>query len=702
MQKPGFHSGNRDGYCDFSRITSTTNPYPSLISLNPGFPIKISKLEVSWNSRLIVDAVNKESKSKAYSPRNRGGAPRVHFSPHEIYGHSAYGKPRKVDNSDLLTGRVQLYDDINHFRHIHSALGDVINDWVPELADLADKGSIPAAIEYQDFKKIHVQRVQSIVSRFHGHFTPGDYVHGPDDPVLARNILMSILRKYIARAGDILKMDTSQLRLSASDPFDSKIGITPTVPVEQTIMGRIMLFNAYDFSRFGVAGVYDGLRNIATQMGVDPFLMTSNQIGYRAKPMKFDAKVPLAYQTSTGFLAQYESSGMIMDSRLIIMVNYIFNYMLSPLYIFFKEARKLIPGLFHRPEDRDKYLRVMQANVARGEISVETDHSAHDNHIYDWFFLMLCDCLRSLKVFPEEVDLLEEFVHNHSVAMPHPNGPGHGTMVVMSLVRQLSGMKLTSEIGSLHNLFTTLYLLCKIDPSYLTKWEKDQFNPLIQGDDCLLTLPKQHVSPFIQKCDAGFDYLGVRLKSYPGVSFLKRYMPLIPEVPTLARLIARFIQQEFFNEEVYSGIPGGDKPDDILLLAQADRLDGIRANPFFHRLWPKVAPIALELGFNRRADRLYHKSVKEARPYLSHSTIEGIGQYALRVPTFAQNLVLKADFNPSAMDSLLLLKKEGLDLTAGVPSQVEVRRLFERSLRRRPAGSDFSKLISNTNWLNRM
>lgn len=121
---------------------------PRLVSLS-GFPIEVTKLEEEINSEKIVTKV-------------RQAGFEVYDTTFAIYNEAKWGKPRLIDNSDIVRG-YPMYtgdtpeDKLNDVRHTWSAiikvgekLMDVVRDKIPHIFNDED----------DDVGKLSIQRTE--------------------------------------------------------------------------------------------------------------------------------------------------------------------------------------------------------------------------------------------------------------------------------------------------------------------------------------------------------------------------------------------------------------------------------------------------------------------------------------------------------------------------------------------------------------
>lgn len=677
---------------DFKKSTSIVDPstltdksdVSKLLSMCPGSQITISKKDKPWSSLDIYSLVT----------RNKGT---IRDVPYSVYDKGTMDKFRLTDNSDLLSGRAGVvFDDLTHFRHIHDAIGSLVKEVLPILNERASKGDMIASMELQDFKKISLQRVYDPGVRLDLHFVDG--IKKDKYPEEFQKIVASVLDRYINVAGDVAKLGSARLRLLDSDPPDTSLGLFPNVSDGETHAGRIMMLKGINFGK-GTPGMFDSMQQLAVRMGVPDYMGVAMKKAYRHRTVAGDKKVNVTYFNGRNYESRFEATGLLDPGRSVYQFSYAINYVLSPLYLFFKTARSRMKGMYHTADMLKDTTNSLVSEFKAGRKPYAVDQSAQDKHIGAHFFEMVCDHLIKRGVLPDEAALLRQLPRNTTTLIPHPEGPERQTLAVMGISGMPSGLKLTSEIDTLQNLCTALFMMERIEPGATKSWLAGRLIYPAQGDDGLLMIRPQDVGKIPDAVKEAQNVLGVEMKMFPDALFLKMMLPLDPRLSSSTRPLSRVIQNTLYNEDNYTGVKGGNTPDAILRLGLTSRFDNISANPFAKEMWSKVTPIIRDLTFMRRSTDSFNKNFVGMKAQLEARDMELILLYTKQVPNYAERLVERSSYDPGAQKMLDFLRKNGIDLSAEVPSNSNIRRAYEEALQSPPSDQAIRSIVSSTNWI---
>lgn len=669
---------------DLSVLTDTS-PI-NVLSMNPGYPIKINRKSTPWSSSSIMNLV----------ARNGG---RIHTLPYEIYDRRSLESKRLLNGDDLMKGREDvLFHDFSHFREIYSDLGKHIPQFVEDLKNKAKKGSLVAAMDLQDMAKINVQRVYSKGVRFDLHFEDG--IKRDKYPPKFQAIVEKILDHYISLAGDVAKLGSPRLRLLDSDPPDTSLGLYPSVPEGGVHGGRLLKLSALDFSK-GPAGMFEALRGVASQMGMPDFMGSAIKKAYRFRTAGPDKKTDIIVFNGSEYVAKYEASGLMNLGRSVWQFEYTINYVLSPLYLFMKSARSRKQGMFHTSAMLNHTVKFLRNQFIEGRIPVAVDQSAQDKHIGKHFFYMIADHLIKRGILKDEAELIKQLPDNTTALIPHPNGPQRGTLAVSGISGMPSGLKLTSEIDTLHNLSCAMYIMEMIEPGATDRWIGNKLLYPAQGDDGLLMLRPQDVPKLEKATKIAENDLGISIKLFEDALFLKMMLPLTKELDSITRPISRGIQNSVFNEDRHTGIPSGNTPDCVMRVGLASRLELLRKNPYGMSIWPIVCPILMKLAYIERSTPEFKQAFKKGEVLLSEKDKEGVLLYATKVPTYAERLVARSKYDPGAMKMLEFLARSGIHLESVIPPNIEIRKAYEKALISKPSFKSITEMAQKTGWLGR-
>jgi len=279
-------------------------------------------------------------------------------------------------------------------------------------------------------------------------------------------------------------------------------------------------------------------------------------------------------------------------NRVAWMAPYLLNLIISPIQTEWKALRKIIPGLYHDGETRTAVLKGLRDQKP---LLLESDFSNYDRTIPN--------------------DVMADFMKSYCASLPNSDywlaillqtqrdlpivwgdhissGRGHGWVFQVESLALLSGLKITSEVGTYMNLLINIagwlntgYMTKAEVFSYLTLASRDPnwkqtfaTNPplvLIQSDDTqLIHSRRDDLFKLYDAFKAGSDAAGIEAKIELGDKFLMRHMTAGIDQPVLARIY----QNTLSNEE---------PPEDAIkfLVGLAVRTDGVGGwktfDPFF-------------------------------------------------------------------------------------------------------------------------
>lgn len=636
-----------------------------MMSVNPGVPITVEKAAPLTSHDLITQA-------------RRCGATVTHHDL-RIYSETAFGRPRRFDNQDLILGWKPVYDDVAHLKHVCDAA-------VPNLDILKDmfKGQdLVSKHEMQDLPKMTVQRTKNV-----GWFLDLSFV--PDlkltpYPQEFNDIVGVIIRKYKSKALDVLRQGSVGMRLMDFDPPETMTGLPTMSSGGQTHTSRISVLKALAPRK--TSEMKQSFVGLARQLGLPDNMLYSSVVSSRFGPINKQQRLWTLDGRGAGFRSVNTTQGLSPRVRQVYPMAHAFNYVVSPMYVAMSTARSRILGLWHTPELMNNYVRVLKG---QGKIPLSSDFSAMDKTMGPPFFQLLLKTCIAEQFCADEAQFFLEICDDMGVFYPSFMGTPDASTEVKGVISMLSGIKLTSEFDTIFNLATTLYLLLKYDKDIVRKWESGSFVWLAQGDDGHATF-KFDIDPE-DYAKRGKDELGVSLKIFEDSLFLKKMLNDNDQIPHITRLLSRFIQQTCWNEDRYDGIVGGQKPDALLRFAMFARFDSLEGHPRLKDAWPFVWKIVEPLGFIQRSSRAYRDSWAKAKPVLETGDHLAVLQYAQQVPNYFAMLVERSKYEPSAMMTLRTLQNLGIDPEAGITPWLEMRRLYDRAYLSTPTGKDVSDL----------
>jgi len=202
--------------------------------------------------------------------------------------------------------------------------------------------------------------------------------------------------------------------------------------------------------------------------------------------------------------------------------------------------------------------------------------------------------------------------------------------------------------------------------------------------------------------ELGIQLAGAELKAFPDAVFLKKFLPIVPEVPSLTRPMSRFIQQTFFNEERYKGVEGGTRPDAVLRFALYARSQYLECHPYFKEMWNDLLPAVLRLGYVQRAPQSYRDALARGELRFAPGDDEALLLYSQRATGYFARIAERAKYEPSAAQLMRLLAEDAnIPFDQITAEQQATRRLLFKVLFQKPTLAARRSLDAQMTWLRR-
>lgn len=648
-----------------------------LLPASLSVPVKIQKIE----RRTSADALRTYlAKGATYSDSGI----RLHMG-------GPMGTPRRFDHADCISGHEPIYPDVNHFKSVYSALKPVVSDMMDFFAD---KG-IVGTMEMEDLGKITVQKWKP----------PGWFIHTP----VAEDVMMgappadfypyvvAVLKKYFKHLPqDLVAKSASKERaliLLDEDPVDTMTGMPTMASGLETMPARLSVLRSipspYSLSRYydNPEAWLEALDAVGLQIGLPRGAFYSSTLATRQGPMK--KPVTAWVYDGGGFYSNFEVTGLYSRTRFVYPASYPLNFILSPLYTQLSGCRKKMLGLWH--DDIGLQRSIASAKSSSG-VPVTVDFSGMDTRITHEVITMIGRACKDLGFAPFASKMLM-IMYDHMGLLLPPFGGQPGAWMFKDKLPWMSGFKLTSELDTIYAQAVLLRAIHAQRPTVMSEWENDKFLFMAQGDDGFFVskdLNLDKIAESAKQVGAVLEVLS------PDVMFLKKWLPVHPDVPSISRSFARVIQQTFFNEDRYSGITGGDRPDAVMRLALIARMEHLPAHPHFKLWWPKIASIIGELGYVTRSSSKFRKDLITGIPSPDPGDAQRIMDYAMKVESFASRLLSRAAFEPSAAAFVALMKKSGADISHNATQRYRENLLL--ALDHVPDRNDVTHLRSKCTW----
>lgn len=245
------------------------------------------------------------------------------------------------------------------------------------------------------------------------------------------------------------------------------------------------------------------------------------------------------------------------SNRVAWMAPWIWNLYLSPIQSEWKALRKLMPGMFHDSKSWTKMLSVLDDPKS---YVIESDYSNYDRSIPNDLINEFCKRYFKNHLHADYyIDLIRATNTNVNILFPDWLGTkkGVGWGFTAPSLGLLSGLKITSDIGSFVNLFIVIKSLLVSGWSrekvvhYLTakvKGDSYRIQFLILSDDTLFVdQDPDFLSKWISNFKKVGDVVGVKSTIGLGDRFLMRHVTRGFDFPVAARVW----QNTLSNEEPY-------------------------------------------------------------------------------------------------------------------------------------------------------
>jgi hypothetical protein len=349
------------------------------------------------------------------------------------------------------------------------------------------------------------------------------------------------------------------------DPMDTGVGFplySAEIDAEGRPISKIKVLAQYEDICKGVSTWDELLKNVADR-GRDEF---EKKYLFAIAPIR---RIQAGYKwlirwtrTSSGYKIKDEYQGGA-TNRVAWMASYLQNLLISPIQTEWKTYRKIIPGLYFDGKSKTELLAAIRKHRPK---FVESDFSGYDrtipNNVMTYFFEQFAATLP-----PDKRDFFLGALKQTNSNLPVIWGDAgnvnrkSGWVFQVSKLALLSGLKVTSEIGTFMNLIINIsgwletgFMTKDQILSYLTHFTRTNgsldatipYPPLlILGDDTLL----MHTEPArLDKLAAGFvsgsERAGIKSQLQPGDKFLMRHMTDGIDRPVLARIWQNSVSNE--------------------------------------------------------------------------------------------------------------------------------------------------------------
>lgn len=517
-----------------------------------------------------------------------------------------------------------------------------------------------------------------------------------------------IVLDRLIKSGQMASM-TQRLWDDAGDPLDTNPGypfFSGQVSKDGTPTNRVKIIQ----SLAGITSEYkDGwstvLRSVDHRLG--RFGMTGHP--FAVAPIR---RLSYGYKwihqfnsSSAGLVSMFDERGLN-TQRVAWMVPYGYNLCVTPLQIMMKSFRLWLPGLYHDSLPKANRGRVITQASRRNECYLaEADYSNYDRFIPVDLVEKITSMFASRTNRPEFWSDIGMHLHRQaSIIWPDYSGGdrGHGWVFKPGTLGLMSGVKLTSETGTLINSVVNAAALAKakgwsvdqlasylgqyIDRPYAkvgSKWE----HYYIQSDDTLLighnlkSLSRQGEN-FLEAVDAA----GLKGSLDIGDRFLMRHCEGGRDLP----VVSRVWQNTLSNEE--------EPADELVFLAGlAARTDGLCG---FRTI------DAFQLGdlykMSKTEALLTHAVLTSLRKFITTAAVKSTTALKLIDGLLSVLKVTDSDFErlESASSQAFLLQPHSIDVSA-IPDVNALRKAITQALaeRERELAAKGTASVLASSWI---
>jgi hypothetical protein len=581
-------------------------------------------------------------------------------TPVMVYNPSTYeDRTRSLDNSDLFKGKPQIYTtSLQTSLAIYGKLKGVAEYLNAELKPLSETSGfeIPARVELTDAEKLCFQQFKltgwflqrpiteaKVPSRIH------------PDGLQALDLIAERYARALKQAG-LMGIDRRRLMGMDYDPDDTAVGFPTCAPGAMAPDARAKTTAALPPPVCRPDEYLRQLLQLATRLGYSKANMMLS--AYCSTRMgAFKKWLDLWYRTASGYACDYKSRGLGNRTRYVYPAAWFINLLLSPWYVQCSHARMNIMGLWHTPEDQAKYIPILQR---QGKYCYAIDFTGMDTAMFPHIIQHLISALLTHGFDKWTGEFFALAYEQMGIAYPSFHADPQSVSFAEGPVRPWpSGLKLTSEFDTLYGAAVLLSALERQIPGITRRWAEGKFVFCELGDDILFTIDTKLDADRLAK-DA-LEMWGATLKLEEDVVFLKWMLPVHPQVPKKCRLLTRFVQQTWMNEDSYVGGVGGDTPDAVMRVAMLARAQGLPDNPLFSRFWPKIAELVSSLPFMETADAKWRDIfLRSGAGVITPADAADVLAYGLKSKSYFQGLIEKAKYNAQAAWTLQFMQDGGI------------------------------------------
>jgi len=603
-----------------------------------------------------------------------------------LFRSTSLGKPRQLDNADLITGYGPIFPDLGALK---AAIPD-IQDVIHHVDEVTSKDPIWNSMESDDLRKVTIQRCKA----------PGFFLQPPfaEDIVgfdhYSSEFMANVDRviQLVAKGAPKLGQFSWEDAVSAVvDRTESNVGMPTMLSGEgMTIKGRLLTMRALPPPTTSPDRYFDQVDRLGTDVfglasGMIASPSISTRFGPTAKPSKLWYGEPGAYETS------YSATGYYPRVRLVYGVPYHVNFAAARLYYQLKVG---VYSLLGCDPTAQGLLDVINALSKQGKIVYTFDFSAMDQHYHNLLVAYMARQFIANGLDPWGSSFLEQCMLRGGIIFPGFESPRSVTYF-SQFYGWVSGSQLTAIMNTIYNIAVNLTCIQQQNPSFSKAYlEKKKYIAAL-GDDGQFT---DNFEYDIDKYTSdAMKHAGATLKLQYDTIFLKKILPTGWGVTKITKPAARIIQQTFFNEDSYAE---REAWPEIMILGLMARCETIQNHKYYRQIWPKLSDVILKhSAFTSSMAKEQTDAFKKGDFYITPEQKKRIIEFGNQNENWLSVLASRAEVQPSAKEFLDLLVKSGVSLDKLLAENSKMRRMYLHAWHAKPSQGDIDALLSATRWL---
>jgi hypothetical protein len=610
----------------------------------------------------------------------------IEHLPIPIFRSTSLGKPRLLDNSDLITGYQPIFGDLAGLK---KAIPD-IKDQIANIRKIVSKDPIWSSMEEEDLKKVTIQRCKA----------PGYYLQPPfaEDivgfdhysPEFMDNLdrVIDLVALGAPKIGDVSWEDAVS---SVIDRTESNVGMPTMLSGDgTTVKGRLLTMRALPPPTGDPDSYFAQLNQLGTDsfgfasgMMVSPVIST--RFGPTAKPVKLWTGEPGSFQVT------YESVGYYPRVRLVYGVPYHVNFALARLYYQLKAGVYSLLGCSPTVEGLNETILALQK---QGKIVYTFDFSAMDQHYHNLLVAHMATRFAKKGLDPWGARFLELCMLHGGIIFPGFTMPRSITYF-SQFYGWVSGSQLTAIMNTIYNIAVNMTCIQQQNLSFRNDYFKRKKYLAALGDDGQFT---DNFEYDIDKYTSdALLHAGATLKLQHDTIFLKKILPTGYGIDKVSKPASRIIQQTFFNEDSYID---REKWPEVMILGLMARCDSIQNHKFFKQIWPELSELILTHSrFTDAMPEVQRKDFRKGEFYITRTQKARIIDFGKQNENWLATLASRADVQPSAKEFLTLLQASGVQTDAMEAENAKMRIMYLHAWFSRPTMADYDALVKATRWI---